>query len=158
MIEATILYTSTKHFNPFTWLIKKFQKFPASHAMIMVEDNFSEESICYEASALGIRAVNFDHVKKTHTIEFKQKVKITPLALSFYQKHLLTGYSYKAILGFALRQIFHLKRNAFDDNERKMVCSEYVARGLRIAGYKFDNDLDDLDVGQLYRQVQRAII
>lgn len=145
MVE--IYFTRPRSFNPFSWLIRKFQKVPYSHVTIRAG------SYVYEST--------FPFSKRTHVEEFKKHCIIVHKKVIDFDKN--DGHKIRRYLEmqtgrlYSLAQIFaifgdmsgirFLRGKSHDNDYARMICSELVYlfyQEFMTGEYNSDSDMVDL--------------
>lgn len=137
-------------FQPFSWLIRKWQATQYSHVFVIFPagsfDGLIETSLICEAAKGSVRNVAgpffFPHVQ-VHRL-FKIELDDAPLRDSFRVAASFMGanYSFTENLGIVFASIFGLKKNPFGQGAVEFKCSELVYYILSELGFNFDSSLD----------------
>lgn len=110
--------------NLLSWLMKKKMGTQYSHVFLLFSCN--GEDLVLQASRHGINAVSYPVFQKENTIvalvklENQEKIK---KAYHYCISKLGTPYGFLAIIAIALGM-------HYEDGEKTLICSEYVARAL----------------------------
>lgn len=148
-------FSTPKHFNPVSWLVRKFTGSRASHAFFVYTDNDFDMEMVMEAHELGFRLTPFEHFKKHNQLVklVTPKHSIDTGLKAVAQRYLGTMYDYEGLLGMAWVMVGRwLKRkwkNPFRGS-KYVYCSESVilamkeSPGYEKLGLDADNDPERL--------------
>ena len=130
-MKLKILFSNPKQFKLHNVLIRWFDRADYGHVAIEIVDTRTRQDMVYEISygeGHWIDRAHWDernNLVKEYTLdigefEYKEIVKLCNLST---QK----GYGYLGVLGIAIRYVFGINRNIFADDDKTLICSEFVA-------------------------------
>jgi hypothetical protein len=151
-MSTRIGFSTPKHFNPVSWLVRKFTGSRASHTFFVYLDVDFDLEFVMEAHELGFRLVPFERFKEANTlVGLFEPVKPVDEGLKFVAgRYLGTGYDYGGLLGelvvIAGRWFKRKWRNPIRSSSH-VFCSEAVCMAmLQSPGYEdFKEDPDSVD-------------
>lgn len=139
-------FSTPRHFNPISWLVRKLTGSRASHAWFLYFDADWEDDFVLEAHELGFRLVPYARFKKENVV-----VKVvTPktnieIGVRWASQWLGSAYDFSGLLGMAwvllLRILRRRARNPLQSSHA-MFCSEMCVTVLKRGGCPWVHDLD----------------
>lgn len=132
-----------------------------SHSYISYYDSTVKDYMIFEASAPSVHKIPKKEFLKKNIIVKEFNICLNEhLFVDGLSKAILlrgTPYGLKAVFGVAIRWLFNINRNPYDDDERTVFCSEFVAIILKEWGYKIDKDTDLVTPKDIYNLVKKDI-
>lgn len=136
---------STKEFSPFSKLIRMWDRTPYSHVYFQFETTKNKIEIVYQASSVMLNYMSKDVFLTKNAIVSQFELYITEEQYNLIMLNCMKSagleYSIKQIFGLLIARAFNLKSNPLSD-EKRYVCSEWVAEQLQNIGYRFKKPLD----------------
>lgn len=130
----TIGFSTSRRWNPFSALIKRWWGTPYSHTYLKWDTPWGFSEVL-EASGTSVRMVNDEIWKKKNRPVYEKELVITREEFNRMMSQLrpLTGtpYGWGQVMGIILKELFRLKKNPFSDGADTFVCSELVLKFLR---------------------------
>jgi len=133
MHRITILFTTPTTWQPFSWLVKKVQKYDhASHCAVMFNVP-SKGDIVYHARKWRTEFMSkkdFDtHAQVVHQFDFYVPEQIYASVIRLCLNTHGTRYGLLQLIGAAL------KTSVFDKDDKVYICTELVSQVLKQMGY-----------------------
>jgi hypothetical protein len=158
-------FSTPKHFNPVSWLVRKFTGSKASHAFFVYHDADFDMMMVMEAHELGFRLTPLDHFTKHN----KMVKLVTPrnsidMGLRIIaNRYLGSMYDYAGLLGMVVvlvgRWLHRKWKNPFRGS-KYVFCSESVILAMRSSpGYeklKLDSETDPQDLLNYFENSEGA--
>lgn len=121
-------FSHPKKFKIFSWAIQKALKINYSHTYLVFEVRSTGQKVIYQATSKGVHCLEYESFKKDNVI--LDEISIVNEegrvgALSFCISQLGKSYSTVAIFSILL----NIK---FGDGKKTFICSELVARALKL--------------------------
>jgi len=145
-------FSTPIHFNPVSWLVRKFTGSTASHAFFVYRDLDFDMDMVMEAHELGFRLTPFDHFKKKNKlVGLYLPVKPIDAGIKYVaQRYLGTMYDYKGLVGGILVMVgrwLHRKWRNPMRGAKNVFCSEAIVIAMQKSpGYEaFKDDPDSVD-------------
>lgn len=138
--EMKIGFSTPKHFNPVSWLVRKLTGSAASHAFFIFYDHDWEADWMMEAHELGFRDQSLERFEKKNEIvaTFIPKVSIA-VGLKYVAKtYIGTAYDYGGLFGTAPILFWRwLKKKIHNPlhSPKNVFCSEAVVIALQKSNY-----------------------
>jgi hypothetical protein len=136
-MEFTIGFSSPKDFRIGSSAIKSILKTPYSHVYIKVLDDCTGNYIVYEAAYGYFHCLEYNNFKDHNIVdkEFTYNISQSEYTqiLKYSQNLLQKKYGYMAIIGIYLKDKLGIK-GIGDDDDKRIICSEYAYNVLRILG------------------------
>jgi hypothetical protein len=128
---------STRSSSVYSMLIRRFTRFPASHAFIFYDDR-----VLLDASGLMVKLRLWRYFKRWNYIvqvfEIKRNGKTLERALERLEEHYGAGYDIMNVIGMVIVRLvdilFHKKIKNFLGSKNQFQCSEFVYMYLHEAG------------------------
>lgn len=139
-MTTRIAFSTPKHFNPVSWLVRKFSGSSASHAFIIYHDKDWDADIVLEAHELGFRLIPLSHFEKSNELvaSFVPKVSIEAGICWVALEYLGSSYDYGGLFGGVFLMIGRwLKKkwhNPFDEAHH-VFCSEACVLAMQKSNY-----------------------
>lgn len=141
-MTTRIGFSTPKHFNPVSWLVRKFTGSKVSHAFFIYHDRDFDIEMVMEAHELGFRLIPYEHFER-HNEMVKVVTPKNPIDVGLQliaQRYLGTMYDYPSLLGMfivILGRFIHRKwMNPFR-GAKYVYCSEAVILAMRASpGYE----------------------
>lgn len=151
-MTTRIGFSTPKHFNPVSWLVRKFTGSTASHAFFVYHDVDFDMEMVLEAHELGFRLTPFKRflVKNKLVGLYVPKTSIDEGLKYVAQRYLGTGYDYGGLLGQIAVQLGRWLKRKWKNPLRgatNVFCSEAVCIAMQhSSGYEnFQEDPDSVD-------------
>lgn len=147
-MELFIGFSTPIKFKPLSWLISRFLKTKYSHTFLCVYIPDIDRYLVFESTIEGVNAISLDRWSKKNKIIDLVKIsdpEIIKRSVRFSIDNLHNSYSSLAILAIA----FNIR---FRDGQKRMICSEFVARSLGIES----EEIDTLDPKELLELLSRS--
>lgn len=127
MTSFAVGFSKPKKSNILSSLMMKFMGSKYSHTYLVFDVKLTGQRIIYQANKHGVTCIEYENFKKKNIIlnEINILEENRAEALRFCISHLGKTYSIKTILAIALNV-------KFGDGTRRFICSELVARALRL--------------------------
>jgi len=142
-------FSTPKHFNPVSWLVRKVTGSKASHAFFIYRDHDFELDMVLEAHELGFRLTPLDHFKKkNHLVAVYTPVQPLDTGLKYVaRRYLGTMYDYGGLFGGIVvmlgRKLKRKWRNPWR-GARNVFCSEAVCIAMQKSpGYESFKEAPD---------------
>jgi len=140
MKNIRIGFSTPKHFNPVSWLVRKFTGSVASHAFFIFLDEDYDVDVVMEAHELGFRDGMLARFEKKNEIvaTFSPKSDITKGIVYVAKEYLGTGYDFGGLIGSSLMLFGRwLKRKWHNPlaSAHAVFCSEAVVIALQKSNY-----------------------
>ena len=136
---------STKSFSPFSKLIRIWDGTPYSHVYFQFETTKNKVNMIYQSSSTMLNYMCKEVFLTKNAIVSEFELEIEDYQYDLIMLHCMKSagleYSVAQIIGMVIADLFNLKTNPFAD-EKKYVCSEWVAEQLQIVGYRFKKPLE----------------
>lgn len=152
-------------FQPFAWLIRKWEGTEYSHVYIRIPSAFLETDVIYQASGLAVNmqssATFFGHATSLAEFQFDITDETQRNLLQTALSKLGTSYSIRQVLGMGLARAYNLvglqdRYNPLTDGRAAYVCSELVGEVLvQYLGADIREDLDLITPKDIYEVVSR---
>lgn len=150
-----ILFTTTKKFNIFAYLIKLILGTKYSHVALRVWDIESNRNLVYHSSIKGVtlmpenKFLNSNKVIHSKTIEINHVSKTE--VLNFCEDSINKSYGFLTIIGLLFKRVFGIKNKIGKDGNKTFICSEFLAQILKIVRPVTAQFIsDDIDPKELY--------
>ena len=149
-MTTRIGFSTPKHFNPVSWLVRKITGSAASHAFFIFHDKDWDAEMVMEAHELGFRLIPLDHFEKKNDIvatftprsSIEEGLKIVAL------EYLGTMYDYGGLFGGIITRVGKwLKRKWHNplESSKAVFCSEAVVIALQKSKYPGSETLEAKD-------------
>ncbi len=138
------------------WLIRKAERTPYSHVYVRYWNPFIEEHVVLHAAGFNVHFSTLDRflaekniIIQEYDIPLDSKDQLKAI-IKFSTRMAGASYGSTQLLGMGWARILKgmtnkSHKNPFKDGEKTMVCSEFVAHILNLAGYKVDLALAEVD-------------
>ena len=164
-MSTQVGFSTPKHFNPVSWLVRKFTGSKASHAFFVYHDVDFDMQMVMEAHELGFRLTPFDHFTKHNKIVKLVKPK-NPIDIGLRivaNRYLGTMYDYSGLIGMAVvlvgRWLHRKWKNPFRGS-KYVYCSESVILAMKTSpGYErleLDSDSDPQELLNYFVDIEGA--
>lgn len=141
-MTTKIGFSTPKHFNPVSWVVRMFTKSRASHAFFVYHDVDFDMQMVMEAHELGFRLTPYDHFTRHNKIvKLVQPKNSIDVGLRIVaNRYLGSMYDYAGLIGMMVVLVgrwFHRKlRNPFRGS-KYVFCSESVILAMKSSpGYE----------------------
>jgi hypothetical protein len=145
---------STKKFAPFSWLIRFWDKTPYSHVYFQFETSKNKVEIVYQASSTMLNYMSKDVFLTKNAVVEEFEFFIDDERYDFIMLNCMKSagleYSVKQVFGLVIADLFNMESNPLSD-EKRYVCSEWVAEELQLLGYRFNKTLDLITPKDIYK-------
>jgi hypothetical protein len=166
--RTTLLGFSTpRHFNPVSWLVRNFTKSEVSHSFFVYWDDDFECDMVIEAHELGFRLITWKRfVKKNRIVALVEPAHSLDKGFARLGEWVGSAYDFGGLIGQSVVQFGRFLqrkwRNPFRSS-RSMFCSESIARCMQWAGHpdaqKFPpKETTPQDLLKFYREPGRSVI
>ena len=144
-MTTRIGFSTPRHFNPVSWLVRKLTGSRASHVWFLYADQDWGADFVLEAHELGFRLLPFERFEKEN-----QVVRVvTPSediddGVKWAAHWLGTAYDFSGLVGMAwvvLGRVFKRRWTNPLQNSRAMFCSEMTVEVLRRSGVPWAQSL-----------------
>ena len=146
MKRVTIGLSTSRRWNPFSALIKRWWGTSYSHFFIKWNTPWGFEEIL-EASSGSLHMISQAWWKKKNRVIMEVSIDITRSQWGQLMTEIRgqsgAPYSWKQIGGIMLRELFQLSRNPVPDS-RGWICSEVGAHFIEILGQSTGKDREDV--------------
>lgn len=158
MSKIIIGFSSPKHTNPVSWLIRKINHTPYSHTYVKIYSASLDRFLIYQARGSQVNFVgnkrfeSYAQVIQEFELEVsgENKTKI----LQFCVDNAGEGYGVKQLFGMLYVSFFKAfkvkKQNPFTDG---MICTEVVVLLLQLLKIPIDTDPNAADLNDVYKAV-----
>lgn len=165
--STLIGFSTPRHFNPVSWIVRRFTKSEASHCFFLYWDDDFECDMVLESHELGFRLITWKRfVQKNRIIALVEPAH--PLDKGFLRLGEWVGsvYDFGGLIGQSVVQFGRFLqrkwRNPFRSS-RAMFCSESIARCMQWAEHpdakKFSpKETAPQDLLVFYREPGRAVL
>ena len=127
MRTISIGFSTAKRWNPLSALIKYWWGTPYSHVYLRWDTPWGFEEIL-EASGTSVHMINDVRWEKKNEVidefEFIMTKEDFNRTMSLLRPLCGIPYGWKQAGGMFLRELFHLKKNPFQDSNRTIICCE----------------------------------
>jgi hypothetical protein len=160
-------FSTPRHFNPVSWLVRNFTKSEASHSFFLYWDDDFECDMVIEAHELGFRLITWQRfVKKNRIVALVEPSHSLDKGFARLGEWVGSAYDFGGLIGQSVVQFGRFLqrkwRNPFRSS-RSMFCSESIARCMQWAGHpdakKFPpKETAPQDLLRFYREPGQAVI
>jgi hypothetical protein len=152
MIE--VLFVTRNSFNPFSWILQKFQRCPYTH--VAIRFHFLERTLIVHANAFRVNIETPKIFNKGHKILKVKVIECSKITfLKYFLEHAGKQYGYFTIIGMGIQRLFNTK-NYLKDDSKTFVCSEFVIRFLqKIIGMNLGLDNERDGPKELFEALQK---
>lgn len=127
------LFTKHRKFSLFSWLIQVFEGSRFSHVAIMYKDRLTDTWLVAHSTRFRLNVMSLENFQRENEIieqvYIKKELTLKLQFLDFLYKNLGAEYGYATVVGVLFARIFKIK-NPFRDNDKTLVCSEFVIKAL----------------------------
>ncbi len=131
--------------NALSWLMKQKMGVEYSHVFLLF--NCEEEDLVLQATKHGVNAMSYEvfknHNKIIRLVKLEDQDKIKK-AYKYCVSKLGTPYGFLAVIAIGLG--IH-----YEDGEKTLICSEYVARALGFDPKKLPDAITPQDLGEFIK-------
>ena len=137
-MNTRIGFSTPRHFNPISWVVRHFTKSACSHTFFIYKDQDWGEDFVMEAHEMGFRLIPLTRFEVKNDIVASFKVDID-VGLKFIAlEYLGTAYNFGKLLGTSLVLLGRwLKRRWHNPlhSAQALICSESVVIALQKSRY-----------------------
>jgi hypothetical protein len=131
-------FSTPRHFNPVSWVVRRFTNSECSHAFFVYWDDDFECDMVIEAHELGFRLITWHRfVKKNRIVALVEPTNSLDAGFIKLGTWVGSAYDFGGLIGQAVVQFGRFLqrkwRNPFRSS-RAMFCSESIARCMQWAG------------------------
>lgn len=149
-MNTRVAFSTPKHFNPVSWLVRKFTGSTASHAFFIYYDVDFCSDMVMEAHEVGFRIIPLAHFEKKNEIlaTFTPKTSIEEGLKKVALEYLGTMYDYGGLFGGLVTMFGKwLKRKWHNplQSSKAVFCSEAVVIALQESKYPGADGLEARD-------------
>lgn len=143
-----VIWSTPKKFHLFSWLISKFLGAKYSHSAIVFKIEQTGQFLVFQATRKGVYPIEYSKFKaKNHIIEYVEinQDHLEEYALRYCIDHIGTQYDFLDVILIAL----NIK---YSNGEKRMICSELVARAIGFNGHHLDQ-IDPKELKELIKEI-----
>jgi len=149
-MTTRIGFSTPKHFNPVSWLVRKITGSEASHAFFIYYDHDWDVDMVMEAHEVGFRILPLDHFEKKNELvaTFTPRTPIDEGLKYVALEYLGTMYDYGGLFGGIFTMIGKWFKRQWHNpwqSKRSVFCSEAVVIALQKVNYLGSAGLDSRD-------------
>ena len=130
-------FSTPRHFNPVSWLVRQFTKSEASHCFFLYWDDDFECDMVIEAHELGFRLITWKRfVKKNRIVALVEPAHSLDKGFARLGEWVGSAYDFGGLIGQAVVQFGRFLQRKWRNPFRSsgsMFCSESIARCMQWA-------------------------
>jgi hypothetical protein len=160
-------FSTPRHFNPVSWLVRNLTKSEASHAFFVYWDDDFERDMVLEAHELGFRLITWERfTKKNRIVALVEPSYSLDKGFKELGEWVGSMYDFGGLIGQSVVQFGRFLqrkwRNPFHSSHA-MFCSESIARCMEWAGHPDAKDFPPKettpqDLLEFFRQPGQAVL
>lgn len=132
-------FSTPRHFNPVSWLVRRFTHSEASHCFFLYWDDDFECDMVIEAHELGFRLITWKRfVQKNRIVELVEPTFSIDKGFLQLGEWVGSAYDFGGLIGQSIVQFGRFLQRKWrnpSQSSRAMFCSESIARCMQWAGH-----------------------